>query len=403
MDAQQLIRLENEVLLGTYARPDFIITCGAGSFLYDSAGKEYLDFVAGISVCAFGHADEQSRKVLAEQASKLWHCSNLYHTEPQVRLAHLLVQNTFADKVFFCNSGTEANEAAIKFARKWATNEKEHAVEIISMKQSFHGRTYGALSATGQTNFHQGFQPMLPGFRFADFNDLASVHDLIHDKTCAILIEPVQGEGGIFPATVEFVRGCRQLCDEHHLLLIFDEIQCGFGRTGSFCACEQYDVTPDIMTNAKPIAAGLPLGAVLLTDAVAQYIKPGDHGTTFGGGPLAAAVAYDVLTRIVEPSFLKEVAEKGTYMFEKLTELKKDVPYIIDVRGRGLMLAIELAIEAKLLVNACANEGLLICKTAGQAVRFLPPLNISREQIDMGIAKLKSAFIKIGESNGSPS
>ncbi|MBN1466689.1 aspartate aminotransferase family protein [candidate division KSB1 bacterium] len=403
MDAQQLIRLENENVLGTYARPDFVLTRGVGSFLYDSTGKEYLDFVAGISVCAFGHADERSRKVLAEQAAKLWHCSNLYHTEPQVRLAHFLVQNTFADKVFFCNSGTEANEAAIKFARKWATKEKEHAFEIICMNQSFHGRTYGALSATGQTHFHAGFQPMLPGFHFAEYNDLASVASLVNDQTCALLIEPVQGEGGIFPATKEFLQGCRRLCDERHLLLIFDEIQCGFGRTGSFCAYEQYDVTPDIMTNAKPIAAGLPLGAVLLTDAVAQHIKPGDHGTTFGGGPLAAAVACDVLARIAEPTFLKSVAEKGYYFFHKLTELQKELPFITAVRGKGLMLAIALTIEPKLLISACAAEGLLVCKTAGQAVRFLPPLNITREQIDMGIAKLKAAFIKIGESNGSPS
>ena len=404
MDIQEFIHIENENLLGTYARPDFVLTHGKGSFLFDSAGKEYLDFVSGIAVCAFGHADEQSQKVLADQAVKLWHCSNLYHTEPQVKLAQLLVKNTCADKVFFCNSGTEAVEAAIKFARKWAKNIKpDHAVEIISMNSSFHGRTYGALSATGQPNLHEGFQPMLPGFTFADFNDLDSVKAAITDKTCAILVEPVQGEGGIYPATKEFLNGCRDLCDDHNLLLIFDEIQCGFGRTGTFSAYEHYESVPDILTAAKPIAAGLPLGAVLLTDAVAQYIKPGDHGTTFGGGPLPTAVAFDVLSRILEPAMLNDIVEKGDYFYQKLLDMQRAFPQIAAVRGKGLMLAIEITVDPKALISACADEGLLICKTGGPAVRFLPPLNVSKDEIDMGMNKLKSALIKIGGGDGTAS
>ncbi|MBN1479952.1 aspartate aminotransferase family protein [candidate division KSB1 bacterium] len=396
MENQQLIYLEEKVLLGTYARPDFVLTHGKGSFLYDSSGKEYLDFVAGIAVCAFGHADAQSQKVLAEQASKLWHCSNLYHTEPQVQLAQLLVNNTFADKVFFCNSGTEAMEATIKFARKWAKNSKNiNAVDIISMHQSFHGRTYGALSATGQAHLHEGFEPLLPGFHFAHFNDIDSVQAAITEETCAILVEPVQGEGGIWPATKEFLQGCQQLCKAHNLLLILDEIQCGFGRTGTFCAYEQFGIKPDIMAVAKPIAAGLPLGAVLVTDDVGQHIKPGNHGTTFGGGPLACAVALDVLARILQPAFLADVREKGKYFFSTLKELQQRFPEIVDVRGKGLMLAIELAIEPKLLVSACAEAGLLICKTGGQAVRFLPPLNVTRDEMDLAARRLASALENI--------
>lgn len=396
--ANEWIKLEKQVLLNTYARPDFIITRGRDCYLYDSDGKSYLDFVAGIAVCAFGHADPQSQAVLAEQAARLWHCSNLYHTETQIKLAEFLVEHTFADKVFFSNSGTEAVEAAIKFARKWARVHKgQDCHEIISMNRSFHGRTYGALSSTGQTYLHEGFAPMLPGFAFAEFNNLESVRAMVNEKTCAVLVEPIQGEGGIYPATDEFMRGLRRLCNERGLLLILDEIQCGFGRTGTFCAHESYGITPDIMVAAKPIAAGLPLGAVLLTDAVAAEIKPGDHGTTFGGGPIATAVALDVLQRIAEPNFLQQIREKGDYFTQKLLELKNQFETVVAVRSRGLMLAIELSIEPKLLISACAEQGLLICKTGGPSVRFLPPLIVTRAQIDEGIEKLAAALNKLGE------
>jgi acetylornithine/N-succinyldiaminopimelate aminotransferase len=393
----EFIELEQRVLLNTYARPDFVITNGKGSYLYDSTGKAYLDFVAGIAVCAFGHADPHSQAVLADQAARLWHCSNLYHTEPQVRLAEFLVEHTFADKVFFSNSGTEAIEATIKFARKWARIVKgDDCFEIISMNRSFHGRTYGALSSTGQRSLHEGFEPMLPGFRFAEFNDLESVRALVCEKTCAVLVEPVQGEGGIYPASEEFMQGLRRLCDDQNLLLILDEIQCGFGRTGTFCAHESYGLTPDIMTAAKPIAAGLPLGAVLLTDAVASHIKPGDHGTTFGGGPLTTSVALDVLVRIADPGFLEQVQKKGDYFTEKLLQLKSKFNTVVAVRGRGLMLAIELSIEPKELIQACAEEGLLICKTGGSSVRFLPPLNVTLAQIEEGVEKLERALANLG-------
>jgi len=398
MKADQLVELENKVLLGTYARPDFVISHGKGAYLYDSDGNKYLDFVSGIAVAAFGHSDEQSQRVLADQAAKLWHCSNLYHTEQQVKLAKLLVDNTFADKAFFCNSGTEAIEAAIKFARKWGRAEKgEEAVDILAMTKSFHGRTYGALSATGQTALHEGFQPMLPGFSFAAFNDLESVKKMLTPNTCAVMVEPVQGEGGILPADRAFLTGLRRLCDAENVLLILDEIQCGFGRTGFFCAYEDYDLTPDIMTSAKPIAAGLPLGAVLLTDQVAQHIKPGDHGTTFGGGPIVTAVAHDVLSRLLDPDLLQQVRETGAYFVEQLKSLQSKIEHITQIRGKGLMLAIEIDVDPKQLIQACAAQGLLICKTGGAAVRFLPPLNVTQKQVDEGVQKLQAAFDMIGD------
>jgi len=391
-------------MLGTYSRPEFVISHGEGVYLYDTDGKKYLDFVTGIAVNAFGYNDKQTQKALIKQSERLWHCSNLYYTEPQVELAELLVENTFADKVFFCNSGTEAIEAAIKFARKWAARSqgKEH-FQIIAFNKSFHGRTYGALSATGQPKFRENFGPMLPGFDFAEFNDLESVKKLITEKTIAVLVEPIQGEGGIYPATLEFLQGLRQLCDENNCLLVLDEIQCGFGRTGSFCAYEQYGIIPDMMTVAKPIAGGLPLGAVLLKEKIALHIKPGDHGTTFGGGPLVTFVAHDILKRISQKSFLDSVKEKSQYFFGQLIILQKKVAGIKSIRGMGLMIGIELEVDPQTVINKCAENGLLICKTGGNAVRFLPPLILKNKHIDEAINKFKNALLTVEKANAEKS
>ncbi len=404
MKTLDIIKTEKKVLLGTYSRPDFVISHGEGVYLYDTGGKKYLDFVAGIAVNAFGYKDKQTQKALLKQSERLWHCSNLYHTEPPVRLAELLVKKTFADKVFFCNSGAEAIEAAIKFARKWAsaTPGKED-FQIIAFNKSFHGRTYGALSATGQPNFWENFGPMLPGFDFAEFNDLESVKNLISDKTVAVLVEPIQGEGGVYPATPEFLQGLRRLCDENNCLLVLDEIQCGFGRTGSFCAYEQYNIVPDIMTVAKPIAGGLPLGAVLMKEKIALHIKPGDHGTTFGGGPLVTFVAFDILKRICQKSFLHSVKAKSQYLFEQLSLLQKKVHGIKSVRGRGLMIGIELEADIQEVVNKCAENGLLICKTGGNAVRFLPPLIVEKQHIDEAIKKFTNVLLTVGKKNAEKS
>ena len=396
MNAKEIIETEKQVILGTYSRPDFVITHGDGVYLYDSEGKRYLDFIAGISVNALGHGDEQTLHVLDEQAKQLWHCSNLYYTEPQVRLAKLLVENTFANKVFFGNSGAEAIEGAIKFARKWAAGTKgENSFEIIAFQNSFHGRTMGSLSATGQPRFWQDFTPMLPGFKFATYNDLESVKELINDRTCAILVEPIQGEGGIYPAEKEFFHGIKKLCDEHNCLLILDEIQCGLGRTGTFNAYEQYDIIPDMMALAKPIAAGLPMGVVLLNDMVAAFIQPGNHGSTFGGGPLVASVAEHIVRRISEPRFLENVQKISEYLFSKLNELKKDFSEIVTVRGKGLMIGVELQDSPQPLIDACAENGLLVCKTGGNAFRLLPPLIIEKEHVDEAIEKLTKAFREV--------
>ncbi|OGC06593.1 acetylornithine aminotransferase, partial [candidate division KSB1 bacterium RBG_16_48_16] len=344
MTSSEIIETAKHYLLPTYTRPDFVIERGEGVFLYDAAGKEYLDFVSGIAVNALGHGDPGVLKVLTEQAGKLWHCSNLYHTEPQARLAQLLVENTFADKVFFCNSGTEAIEGAIKFARKWGRKTKsERCFEIIAFHNSFHGRTLGALSATGQPEFWQDFQPLLPGIRFAEFNDFSSVEKLISDNTCAILVEPIQGESGVFPAEREFLPVLKNVCLEKKILLIYDEIQCGLGRTGTFCACEQFGAEPDIMTLAKPLAAGLPLGAILVKDSVAAHIGPGQHASTFGGGPLVAAVAEHVVHRLLDPGLLAHVREKGAWLLSQLQRLNTRFSMITAVRGRGLMAGVSLA------------------------------------------------------------
>jgi len=393
MNTQELIELENNVLLGNYARPDFVLTHGKGMYLYDADGKEYLDFVGGIAVNAFGYGDERTLQVLHDQAAKLWHCSNLYHNEPQVLLAQFLTEHTFADKVFFCNSGTEANEAAIKFCRKWATlNRGPECMQIISFTKSFHGRTYGALSATGQSKLQDNFGPMLPGFAFAEFNNLESVQKLVNDQTCAIIAEPVQGEGGIYPATAEFMQGLRALCDERNLLLVLDEVQCGFGRTGKFCACEHFGVAPDLAPYAQPIAGGLPLGAVLLRDKIAAAIKPGDHGCTFGGGPLTTRVALDILQRLAASQFLAAINEKSGYLQNKLRGLQAKFPAIKEVRGLGLMIGVEVIIDPAHLIAACYKQGLLICKTGSNAVRLLPPLIVANKHIDEFIVKFAAAL-----------
>jgi acetylornithine/N-succinyldiaminopimelate aminotransferase len=386
MKTEELIQTEKEVILGTYTRPKFVLTHAKGLTVYDSDGNSYLDFVSGIAVNALGHCDELLLETLRDQANRLWHCSNLYYTEPQVRLAKFLVENTFADKVFFANSGAEAIEGSIKFARKWARNAKgEDCSELIAFNRSFHGRTMGALSVTGQAKFWQGFEPLVPGIRFAEFNNLDSVIEIVSERTCAVLVEPIQGEGGIYPAETDFLQGLRDLCDRHNILLILDEIQCGLGRTGSFCAYEQFDIEPDIMALAKPMAGGLPMGAVLMTDEVAGTIKPGDHASTFGGGPLIAAVAEQVVRRLSDSDFLGQVTEKGKYLVSRLEALKSERSDILSVRGMGLLIGVVFDRDVSRVIEACARNGLLVCKAGPNIVRFVPPLCVETEHIDNAI------------------
>ncbi|MBN1998623.1 aspartate aminotransferase family protein [candidate division KSB1 bacterium] len=385
MDTSEIIKMEKENYLGVFIRPEFVLSHGDGMYLYDTEGKQYLDFTAGIAVNALGYNDKGALKTLTDQAAKLWHCSNLYYTEPQVRAAALLTRHTFADKVFFCNSGTEAIEGAIKLARKWA-----HVVkgvkkpEIICFFESFHGRTYGALSATGQPKFWQNIEPVLEGFCFAEFNRLNSVNKVLNNNTCAIMVEPVQGESGIFPADPEFLTGLKQIAESNNLLLIADEVQCGMGRTGTFCAVEQYNIKPDIMALAKPLAGGLPIGAILATDAVAKNMAPGDHGSTFGGGPIVCAVAEYTIRRVVQPEFLQKVKENGQYLLKKLKVLTGSYG-IKTIRGIGLMVGAEMEGDAGAVIKACAENGLLVVKAGHNTVRFLPPLIVGKDHIDQAL------------------
>ncbi len=383
MKTDEVIALEKQVILQTYTRPPFVLERGNGVHLFDTEGNRYLDFVSGIAVNAFGYGDYDILETLKSQASRLIHCSNLYFTEPQVELARLLVAHSFADKAFFCNSGTEAIEGVIKFARRWGHERFDQPkTRIITMTGSFHGRTYGALSATGQPKFQRGFEPMVPGFATAPFNDLEAVRETVTEDTCAILVEPLQGESGVNPADQAFLEGLRSLCDERKMLLIFDEIQFGLARSGALFAYQHFGVEPDLMTLAKPLAGGLPVGAVLLRDEVAQYLGPGDHGTTFGGGPLVCSVACKVFEKMMDPKLLEQIKERGAYLHAALNRLKSRRPQIKEVRGFGLIAGVVTEYEPKVLVEAFRKRNVLVCTSGKDAVRFLPPLIIEKQHVD---------------------
>ena len=366
----------------TYNRFPVAFVKGAGCRLWDDAGKEYLDFLAGIAVCNLGHSHPEVASAISLNAQKLIHVSNLFYTYPQVDLAAELTRLSFADKVFFSNSGAEANEAAIKLARKYSWDTfgpgRSH---IISMKGSFHGRTMATLSATGQSKVHQGFEPLMEGFSFVDFNSVSAVEAAITGATCAVMVEPVQGEGGLnFPAP-GYLRGLKALCKDRGLLLIFDEVQSGMGRTGSLFAYEQEDVAPDIMTLAKGLANGLPMGAMLATDEVAPAFGLGSHASTFGGGTRRLA-ALVVVRTISEPDFLRKVVETGVYFVSRLEELKERYPFVKEVRGRGLMIGMELSVPGAKFVDECLQRGAIINCTHETVLRFVPPLIAGRSEVD---------------------
>ncbi len=391
------MELEQAHVLQTYGRPPFVIDHGQGCWVTDTEGNSYLDCVAGIAVNALGHAHPALVAALTEQAGKLWHVSNLYHSEPQARLAQALCSSSFADRVFFCNSGAEANEGAMKFARKWAHDSfgpDKH--DIVTFTNAFHGRTFGALAVTPKEKYQAAFRPLLPGVRVAPFNDLAAAAAAIDDAVCAVIVEPVQGEGGIHPADESFLRGLRELCDQHNALLIFDEVQCGLGRTGTLWAHQATGVTPDLLTAAKPLAGGLPMGAVLMTERVAGVMHPGDHGSTFAGSPLVTAVANAVLAQVNQPEFLAGVAQKGAYLRERLEELNS--PLITEVRGKGLMIGMDLTIPASQIVDAGYRHGLLLVNAGPSTLRLVPPLIISHAEIDTLIERLTAVFTEVQEA-----
>lgn len=383
-----VIQKDGDYSVPVAARPDFVLERGEGVTLYDTDGKGYTDWVAGIAVNALGYGDKELTDVVNQQMNTgLIHVSGLYHTQPHVELAKLLCDNSFADKVYFCNSGAEANEGAIKFARKVAYNNgKESKIKVVSFSDAFHGRTMGALAITPKEKYQKPFKPMVPGAVVGEFNNIESAKSVIDDDTVAVIVEPIQGEGGINVATPEFLQALRDICDEHEAILIFDEIQCGLGRTGDLWAYEASGVTPDIMTLAKPLAGGLPIGAILTTEAVASTMKPGDHGSTFSGGAVVTRAGQVVVKRVLSDGFLEHVQEVGNYLMERLEELNS--PHIVDVRGRGLMVGIELDVAPAGIVAGGYEHGLLLVSSGTNVVRFVPPLIIEKSHVDELIEKL---------------
>jgi len=399
METQAIMDFEKQHIVQTYRRPPFVLERGEGVYLYDTEGRRYLDFVAGLAVNALGYGDPEVLATMQAQAAKLIHVSNLYHTIPHVELARRLVEHSFADRVFFCNSGTEANEAAIKFARKWArTNFGEGKTKLVAFSGAFHGRTMGSLALTPRDKYQKPFAPLMPQVAIATFNDLDSAEAVIDDATCAVFVEPLQGEGGVNSASCDFLQGLRELCDAHNALLVVDEVQCGMARTGTLWAYEHAGITPDIMTLAKPLGGGLPIGVTLVTEEVAQVMAPGDHGSTFAAGCLVTALACLVFDRISDPDFLAGVREKGQYLQEQLQVLQaKGVP-ISQVRGRGLIWALETPLAAAQVVMGGYEEGIIVTVAGEHVVRLMPPLIIEGEHIDELMPALERAFRKAQES-----
>jgi len=378
--------LSDKYVMNTYNRLPIAIEKGEGVYLFDENGNKYLDFVAGIAVNCLGYKNPKFVQAVANQAELLNHCSNLYYIRQQAEAAEMLVENTCFDKVFFCNSGAESIEAAIKLARKFGNGKKDGCNEIISMKNSFHGRTLGAVSVTGQDKYHKGFEPLLTKLKYAEFNNIQSVKDLVTENTCAIIVEPIQGEGGLIPAKIEFLQELRTLCTQKNIILIFDEVQTGIGRSGKLFAYQQYGVEPDVICMAKGLANGLPIGAMMAKDFVAASFCPGNHASTFGGNPMVTTCAKVVLEEIIENNLLENVQTTGAYLKEQLNKLKEKISIINDVRGLGLMLGVEFSIQVKDIIANCQENGLLLIGAGANVVRFVPPLIITKANVDEAIA-----------------
>lgn len=394
MNNKEIMELTAAHVANTYGRFPVAIVKGRGTKVWDADGKEYLDFTAGLAVCNLGHCHPKVVEAIKAQASTLIHISNLYHIGPQAELAKFLTENSFADKVFFCNSGAEANEAAIKLARKYFSVKNETRFQIISMEKSFHGRTMAALAATGQKKFQAGFEPLLEKFQYVPFNDIEAVRKAVTGATAAVMVEPIQGEGGVNVPTESYLKELKALCDELGILLIFDEVQVGMGRTGTLFAYENYGVTPDIMTLAKGLAGGVAIGAMCATDRVAAAFTPGTHASTFGGNPLATAAALAALKATKEEGVLGNCKSSGEYLFKKLTELKKTFPFIKEIRGKGLIIGADLeeGIKGGEIVKEALSKGLLINCVGDRTLRFIPALIVTKEEIDRMTATLREVL-----------
>lgn len=394
MEKQEYINTAEQELLHTYNRFSLVLDHGEGVYLYDTDGKEYLDFAAGIAVCALGYSNEAYKTALKEQVDQLLHTSNLYYNVPTIEAAKKALAASGMDRIFFTNSGTEAIEGAIKAAKKYAFTRDGHAGhEIIAMKHSFHGRSIGALSVTGNAHYQEPFEPLMPGVKFAEFNNLESVKELITDHTCAIIMETVQGEGGIYPADPAFLEGVRALCDEKDILLILDEIQCGMGRTGEMFAWQNYNVKPDIMTCAKALGCGVPVGAFFLTQRVAdKSLAPGDHGTTYGGNPFVGAAVSAVFDQFAKKDILAHVKEVAPYLEQRLDELVAKYDCLVTRRGKGLMQGVVCKLPVGKVSAAALEQGLIVITAGADVLRFVPPLIIEKKHVDEMIEKLEKAL-----------
>ncbi|MFY9426187.1 MAG: acetylornithine transaminase [Caldicoprobacterales bacterium] len=395
MDYKEVKELDEKYYFNTFgSRLPVSFEYGEGCTLYDSQGKKYTDFVAGIAVNTLGYNHPALVEAITSQSEKLLHCSNLFYIKAQAQLAKLLVENSCGDKVFLCNSGAEANEGAIKLARKYFYSKNLYKYEIITTLNSFHGRTMATLAATGQEKYQKPFEPLPTGFVHVPFNDIKAVENAISYKTCAVMVEPIQGEGGVIPATAEYMQALRKLCDDRGILLIFDEVQTGIGRTGKLFGYEQYGIEPDIFTLAKGLGGGIPIGAIVAKAFVASAMEPGDHGTTFGGNPLACTAALAVLSTILEEGILETVKDKGEYFTDQLIKLKNKFSFIKEVRGKGLMLGVELdeEVSGKEIVLDMLNRGFIINCAGNNTLRFVPPLIIQNDHIDDLVENLEKSF-----------
>lgn len=398
MDFKKAKNMDEKYIFSTYKRQPLLLVKGKGSWVWDSDGNKYLDFFSGLAVNNLGNSHAKIVKAIKAQAGTIMHTSNIFMTEPMLEVASILGEH-FGGKVFFCNSGAEANEAAIKLARKWGSeNSGKH--EIITMEESFHGRTLTTITATGQTKYQKGFEPLTPGFKYAKFNDLGSVQKLITKKTCAIMVEPIQGEGGVNIGEISFIKGLREICNNNDILLIFDEVQTGIGRTGKLFAYEHFGVKPDVMTLAKALGGGLPIGTMLAVPEIAAYFQPGNHASTFGGNPVCCAAAKAVLQTIEEDKLLDNAAKLGKILLEKVTGFEGKYKFVKDVRGKGLMIGIELEMTGANIVTQARDKGLLVNCTADKVIRLLPPITVKLSEIKAGVRILDEIFAGIKENSG---
>ncbi len=394
MEFKEVEQIDSKYHFQIYGRLPLLLQKGKGSHVWDSDGNKYIDMLGGIAVNSLGHCHPNVVNAIKNQAEQLIHCTNIYYIEPQAKLEKLLLDNCDMDRALFVNSGTEAVESAIKLARKWATKQGKGG-GIITMDGSFHGRSLACVTATGQKKYSVGFDPLPAGFKTVPFNDLQAIEDAIDDSICAVMIEPVQGEGGIIPADETYLKELRKLCDKHNILLIFDEIQCGMSRTGYLFAYQGYDVIPDMITIAKALGGGFPIGALLAKEEIANAFEKGDHGTTFGGNPLATAAAYASVSTLIDEDLAQKARQTGSYLMNRLNEECKKTSHITEIRGKGLMVGIVLDQKGKEIVPEMMKHGVLANCTAENVIRFVPPLTISEKDLDTAVTVLMDAIEEV--------